>query len=77
MKDITYPNPAPVDYAADPHIDHQVKEFLKILNAGGPPLETLSKEDARQVLIGAQASVSVDLSGVETSAKTITSDGLG
>jgi len=76
MKDITYPNPALVDYAADTHIDRQVKEFLKVLNAGGPPLETLSKEDARQVLVGAQASVPVDLSGVETSAKIITADGL-
>ncbi|HEY9049335.1 MAG TPA: alpha/beta hydrolase [Ohtaekwangia sp.] len=63
------------NYATDPHIDHGTKEFLKVLNAGGPPLETLSKEDARQVLVGAQASVKVDLSGIEESEKTITADG--
>ena len=64
-----------VNYATDPHIDRQVKEFLKVLNSGGAPLETLSKEDARQVLIGAQASVKVDLSGIEVLQKTITADG--
>jgi acetyl esterase len=64
-----------VNYATDPHIDRQVKEFLKVLNAGGAPLETLSKEAARQVLIGAQASVKVDLSGIEVSQKTINADG--
>ena len=31
-----------VNYATDPHIDRQVKEFLKVLNSGGAPLETLS-----------------------------------
>ncbi|WP_414693427.1 alpha/beta hydrolase [Ohtaekwangia sp.] len=63
------------NYATDPHIDRGTKEFLKVLNAGGTPLETLSKEDARQVLVGAQASVKVDLSGIEESEKTITADG--
>ena len=31
------------DYKADPHIDQGTKAFLKILNSGGVPLETLSK----------------------------------
>src|ERR1700749_4699934 len=65
-----------VNYAEDTHIDRQVKEFLKALNAGGVPLETLSKEAARKVLVDAQASVNVDLSGIEVSRKTITPDGL-
>jgi len=65
------------DYATDPNLSKGTKAFLKALNAGdGPPLETLSKEDARNVLIGAQASVNVDVSGVDISEKTITSDGL-
>ena len=64
-----------VNYAEDPHIDREVKEFLKVLNSGGVPLQTLPKEDARQVLIGAQASVKVDLSGIEVSEKTINEDG--
>ncbi|WP_425234617.1 alpha/beta hydrolase [Ulvibacterium sp.] len=64
------------DYASDPNLDHGTKEFLKALNtSGGPALESLSKEDARQVLIGAQASVEVDLSGIEESEKIINTDG--
>ena len=64
-----------VNYATDPHIDRQVKEFLKVLNAGGIPLETLSKEAARKVLVDSQAAVEVDLSGIEVSEKTITVNG--
>lgn len=64
------------NYAQDTHIDPKVKEFLKALNSGGAPLETLTKEDARQVLVGAQASIKVDLSGIEISQKTITADGM-
>ncbi len=64
-----------VNYATDPRLDSGTKAFLKILNSGGPGLETLSKEDARNVLVNAQASVNVDLSGIEESEKTITSDG--
>jgi len=63
------------NFATDPYIDRGTKSFLKVLNSGGTPLETLSKEDARNVLIGAQASVKVDLSGIEETEKTITADG--
>jgi acetyl esterase len=38
-------------------------------------LETLSPEDARQVLVGAQESVEVDYSGIDESEKTIEADG--
>ena len=75
MKNTTTPETVIVDYATDPHLDRQVKEFLKVLNAGGAPLETLSKEAARQVLVDAQASVKVDMTGVDISEKTITADG--
>jgi acetyl esterase/lipase len=64
-----------VDYARDPHLSKEVKAFLKVLNAGGPPVESLSKQEARNVLINAQSSVKVDLSGIEESEKTITVDG--
>ncbi|MBC7866098.1 MAG: alpha/beta hydrolase [Gloeobacteraceae cyanobacterium ES-bin-316] len=65
-----------VNYANDPHLDSRVKEFLKLLNGGGgPPLETLSPLEARQVLVDAQASVKVDLSGIEVDEKVIKSDG--
>jgi len=63
------------DYITDPHIDRGTKEFLKVINVDGPPLETLSKEDARNVLVGAQASVKVDMSGIEESEKIIHNEG--
>ena len=63
------------DFAQDPNLDPQVREFLKALNNGGPGLETLPPLDTRKVLEGAQASVEVDLSGIEVSEKTITQDG--
>jgi acetyl esterase len=62
-------------FATDQHIDPQVVAFLKVLNTGGPGLETLPVPDARQVLVGAQASAKVDLSGVETTQRTIEQDG--
>jgi acetyl esterase len=53
-----------------------VREFLDALNSsGGTPIEQLSPKDARQVLIDAQKSVQVDLSGIERSEKTIDHDG--
>jgi len=65
------------DYATDPAIETQTKEFLKALNNGnGKPLEQLTPIEARAVLTGAQSSVKVDLSGVEVTEKTITQDGL-
>jgi acetyl esterase/lipase len=39
-------------------------------------MESLSREDARQALVSAQQSVTVDLSGIEESEKTITQSGL-
>ena len=65
-----------VNFANDPHLDSHVKEFLKILNGGGgPPLESMTALEARQVLVDAQAAVKVDLSGIEVDEKTISSDG--
>lgn len=61
----------------DPAIQSQTRAFLKALNSGGgKPLEQLSPEDARQVLVGAQKSVEVDYSGIEESERTITQDGI-
>jgi acetyl esterase len=65
-----------VDYATDPHLSEAVKQFLSGLNKPGPGLETLPVPDARNVLVNAQKSVQVDLSGIEVSEKTITEDGL-
>jgi acetyl esterase/lipase len=64
-----------VDYATDPHLSESVKQFLNALNKPGPGLETLPIKDGRSVLVNAQKSVQVDLSGIEVSEKTITQDG--
>jgi acetyl esterase/lipase len=66
----------PIEVAVDPRLSRGVKAFLKVLNSsGGPPLETLPPLEAREVLVNAQASVPVDLSGIEESDKTIAADG--
>ncbi|WP_437125353.1 alpha/beta hydrolase [Flavobacterium enshiense] len=63
------------DFATDPNLSVGTKAFLKVLNTGGTPLEEMSKEDARNVLVNAQAAIKVDLSGIEESEKTIDVDG--
>lgn len=62
--------------AQDPNIGKETRAFLEALNSGGgEPLETLSPAEARQVLVGAQASVNYDYSDIEETEKTITVDG--
>jgi len=65
----------PLDVATDPRLSRGVKAFLKVLNSSGGPLEALPPLKAREVLVDAQASVTVDLSGIEESEKTIAADG--
>lgn len=60
-----------LDFRIDPNLSQEVKVFLKALNSSGNPLETMSDQEARSVLVQAQASVAVDLSGIEESEKTI------
>ncbi|MFN6488052.1 MULTISPECIES: alpha/beta hydrolase [unclassified Nostoc] len=64
-----------LEVADDPRLSKGTKEFLKLLNSGGVALEKLTPLEARQVLVDAQVSVSVDLSGIEESEKTITAEG--
>jgi acetyl esterase len=65
-----------LDIAVDPRLSSGTKAFLKVLNSsGGPPLESLPPIQAREVLVQAQASIPVDLSGIEESKKTIKVDG--
>ncbi|MFL9997023.1 alpha/beta hydrolase [Paraburkholderia sediminicola] len=57
--------------------DLVTSQFLKALNGGtGPAINTMTPTQARQVLIGAQNSVKVDLSGIDVSNKTIEQDGI-
>jgi acetyl esterase len=66
-----------VDPAENPKVERNVRAFLKALNSsGGTPLETLSPTDARQVLVGAQASVKLELAPCDIEDRTITQDGL-
>lgn len=68
---------ATVPYQQDAAISAATRKFLTALNtSGGKPMETLSPGDARKVLEGAQQSVTVDLSGIDVSEKTITASGL-
>jgi acetyl esterase/lipase len=64
-----------IDFAEDPRLSPAVKEFLKPLNAGGPPLESLPVDAARNVLVSAQAAFEVDLSGIVEQEMTISEDG--
>ncbi|MDH1262735.1 alpha/beta hydrolase [Pseudomonas sp. GD03944] len=62
--------------AGSPGVERNTQGFLEALAAGGgKPLEQMSPKDARAVLVGAQAGVKVDLSGIQVSDKTITVDG--
>lgn len=64
-----------VAWQDDVRLSTGTKAFLKQLNTGGPPLETMDPYDARKVLESAQAAVTVDMSGIEIAQKTITSMG--
>jgi len=64
-----------IPFSQDPAISRETKKFLNALNSGGVPLETLSPEEARLVLVGAQKSVEVDYSGIDEAEKTISQDG--
>lgn len=62
--------------AGDAGVEPTTQSFLQALEAGGgKPLEQLSPQDARAVLVGAQASVKLDLPKADVSEKAITADG--
>jgi acetyl esterase/lipase len=65
-----------VDPSKNPQIERRIREFLAVLNSGGPPIETLSPAAARKVLVDAQASVQLELPACDIEEKSITQDGL-
>jgi len=68
-----------IDASIDPHIDPQVRAFLKDLNAaskGKTPIYKLPGTGPSDALTGLQNQTPVDLSGVEISSRTITQDGI-
>ncbi|MFP9114468.1 alpha/beta hydrolase [Flavobacterium sp. RHBU_3] len=65
-----------VPAAQDPNIGRETKEFLNALNSGGgKPLEQMTPEEARLVLVNAQKSVNFDYSDIEESERIINQDG--
>ncbi|MBA4017957.1 MAG: alpha/beta hydrolase [Pirellula sp.] len=65
-----------IDPAYDVAIDHRVRNLLKQLNSGGgKPLEEMSPTEARQVLIGLQASVTLDLPPAKVSTFPLSYEG--
>lgn len=62
--------------AGSPGVERTTQGFLDALTAGGgQPLETLSPKDARAVLVGAQAGIKVDVSGIVVDTKVIQVNG--
>ena len=62
--------------AGSPGVERNTQAFLEALaGGGGKPLEQMSPKDARAVLVGAQASVEVDMSGIRSEDKTISIGG--
>ncbi len=60
----------------DPAIAYETKQFLELLNnSGGAPIESLQPIEARKVLVGAQSSVEIDLSGITESEQIVLADG--
>ncbi|WP_338769080.1 alpha/beta hydrolase [Massilia sp. METH4] len=60
--------------AALPGVEHQTAGFLKAIE-GGKPMEQMTPQEARAVLVGAQAGSKVILPPAEVSEKTVTLDG--
>ncbi len=58
------------------NVDRRIAEFLDGLNSGGgKPMEQLTPEEARAVLVNVQRSVAVPLAPADISEKTITVEG--
>lgn len=62
--------------ALDPAIDHRIRAFLEKLNSGGgPPMEEMTPEAARAVLVNAQESAAVELPPADVSKISIKHEG--
>lgn len=60
--------------ASLPGVERQTAAFLKAIE-GGKPIEKMSPQEARAVLVGAQAGAKAALAPAEVSEKTVTLDG--
>ncbi|WIX81303.1 alpha/beta hydrolase [Amycolatopsis carbonis] len=64
------------DAGTDPRIERRVREFLAELNKNPDPFWLLPGEQVRATLSGLQATVDVDLSGVDTEERDVEVDGV-
>lgn len=60
--------------ASLPGVEHQTASFLKAIE-GGKPIEQMSPQEARAVLVGAQSGGKVKLAPADVSEKTVQLDG--
>src|SRR5215813_14949380 len=61
--------------ATDTRIDPQVRAFLKEINKDASPFWELPQPKPQDILTGLQNKTPVDMSGVNTTERTITQDG--
>ena len=60
--------------ASLPGVEHQTASFLKAIE-GGKPIEQMTPQEARAVLVGAQSGGKVKLAPADVSEKTVNLDG--
>ncbi|MGH8578570.1 MAG: alpha/beta hydrolase [Gammaproteobacteria bacterium] len=62
--------------AGSPGVEHNTQAFLNALHSGGgKPMEQMTPQEARAVLVNAQASIKLDLPKADVGKKTISADG--
>lgn len=62
--------------AGSPGVEHNTQAFLTALHSGGgKPMEQMTPQEARAVLVNAQASIKLDLPKANVEEKTISADG--
>jgi acetyl esterase len=63
------------DAASDPRIDPRIRSFLAKINKDSSPFWELPQPKPQEILTGLQSQTAVEMSGVTTTAQTITQDG--
>jgi hypothetical protein len=66
---------ATLDPATDTRIDPQVRAFLREINKDSSPFWELPQPKPQEILTSLQNKTPVDMSGVNTTERTITQDG--
>jgi acetyl esterase/lipase len=72
---MSHPAHSTPNAADDPRIDPQIRPFLATLNKDPSPFWELPQPKPQDILTGLQSQTPVDMSGVTTTARTISQDG--